>query len=113
MQVKVKLFASLRETIGYSEKCIDIREGDTLEDLWKTVSRDAGWKDEILMAVNMDYANPDVALRDGDEVAFFPPGHRWLRFSADPVRLYSLVRPSVVRLYALPIPEPVSEFAMS
>lgn len=73
MQVKVKLFASLRETFGYSEKDIDISEGDTLDDLWKTVSSDSGWKDEVLMAVNMDYANPDVMLKDGDEVAFFPP----------------------------------------
>jgi molybdopterin converting factor small subunit len=26
-----------------------------------------------MTAVNLDYARPDTALSDGDEVAFFPP----------------------------------------
>jgi molybdopterin synthase sulfur carrier subunit len=26
-----------------------------------------------LMAVNMEYAGPQQTVRDGDEVAFFPP----------------------------------------
>ena len=73
MKVKVKLFASLRDELGYSEKMIDISEGDTLNDVWKTISRGSNWRDEILMAVNMDYASADALLKDGDEVAFFPP----------------------------------------
>jgi molybdopterin synthase sulfur carrier subunit len=27
----------------------------------------------MLVAVNMEYARPDQPVRDGDEVAFFPP----------------------------------------
>ena len=73
MKVKVKLFASLRDELGYSEKMLDITDGDTLGDVWETISRHSNWRDEILMALNMDYANADAILQDGDEVAFFPP----------------------------------------
>jgi len=29
--------------------------------------------ESLLAAVNMEYARPDQPVRDGDEVAFFPP----------------------------------------
>jgi molybdopterin synthase sulfur carrier subunit len=73
MKIKIKLFASLRDSFGYSEREIEISNGDTLDDVWKAVASDSNWQDDILMAVNMDYANSDTCLNDGDEVAFFPP----------------------------------------
>ncbi len=73
MRIKVKLFANLREKIGYDEKEIEISDGATLNDVWMRVAENSDWRDEILMAVNMDYANPDTLVKDGDEVAFFPP----------------------------------------
>lgn len=42
-------------------------------DVWKAVSEGRPLPDQILCAVNMEYANPDSAVQDGDEVAFFPP----------------------------------------
>lgn len=73
MRIKVKLFANLREEFGYDEKEIEISDGTTLNDVWMRVAENSDWRDEILMAVNMDYANPDTLVKDGDEVAFFPP----------------------------------------
>ncbi len=73
MRIKVKLFANLREKFGYDEKDIEISDGTTLNDVWMRVAENSDWRDEILMAVNMDYANPDTLVKDGDEVAFFPP----------------------------------------
>jgi molybdopterin synthase sulfur carrier subunit len=73
MRIKVKLFANLREKIGYDEKEIEISDGTTLNEVWMRVAENSDWRDEILMAVNMDYANPDTLVKDGDEVAFFPP----------------------------------------
>ncbi len=73
MRIKVKLFANLREKFGYDEKEIEISDGKTLNDVWMRVAENSDWRDEILMAVNMDYANPDTLVKDGDEVAFFPP----------------------------------------
>ena len=73
MQVKVRLFASLRETLGYSERDLEVTDGFTLHDVWKLVSENKDPETEVMMAINMDYAQPDVKVKDGDEVAFFPP----------------------------------------
>jgi molybdopterin synthase sulfur carrier subunit len=73
MKIKVKLFASLRDALGYAEREIEIADGNTLNDVWKQVCPNSDWRDEILMAVNKDYASPDTLIKDGDEVAFFPP----------------------------------------
>ena len=67
------MFANLREKFGYDEQEIEISDGTTLNDVWMRVAENSDWRDEILMAVNMDYANPDTLVKDGDEVAFFPP----------------------------------------
>ena len=73
MRVKVKLFASLRETLGFSERDLELNEGLTLEEVWKIVSGGREPTSDVLMAVNMDYAQPETEVNDGDEVAFFPP----------------------------------------
>jgi len=73
MKIKVKLFASLRESLGYSERDMDISDGQTLNDIWKQIIGNSEQPDEVLMAINMNYANPGVMVKDGDEVAFFPP----------------------------------------
>ena len=73
MKIKVKLFASLRESLGYSERDMDISDGQTLNDVWKQIIGNSEQPDEVLMAINMNYANPGVMVKDGDEVAFFPP----------------------------------------
>jgi len=73
MKIKVKLFANLREALGYSERDMEIYDGQTLHEVWKQVIGDAAQPGEVLMAINMDYANPAARVRDGDEVAFFPP----------------------------------------
>lgn len=73
MRVKVKLFASLRESLGYAERELELPDGLTLSEVWKIVAEDKASATEVLMAVNKDYAQPDIKVKDGDEVAFFPP----------------------------------------
>lgn len=73
MKVKVRLFASLRETFGYAERDLEVANGLTLEDIWQLISKDKDPAVEVMMAVNMDYAQPDVKVNEGDEIAFFPP----------------------------------------
>lgn len=46
---------------------------ETVGDVWKAVSEGKPLPEQILCAVNMDYASADSAVKDGDEVAFFPP----------------------------------------
>ena len=69
MTVRVRLFAGLRERAGWSQREID---ASTVADVWRAL--DLG--DEpagLLYAVNKEYATPDRALEDGDEIALIPP----------------------------------------
>lgn len=75
--VTVKCFASLREELGVAEMQMPLPApaatvGDVLEGLLKAVGRPLG-RTHLLAAVNMTHAAMDAPVRDGDEVAFFPP----------------------------------------
>jgi molybdopterin synthase catalytic subunit len=70
--VRVRLFAALRERAGSGSVEIELSEGAVVGDVWPAL--DLG--DEppgILFAVNRAYAERDVPLSDGDEVAVIPP----------------------------------------
>jgi molybdopterin synthase sulfur carrier subunit len=45
----------------------------TVADVWARVAPEQPLGGQVLMAVNMDYAQADQPVSDGDEVAFFPP----------------------------------------
>ncbi len=71
MSIQVKFFASLREKVGMEELSIDAAE--TAGDAWNIATDNAEAPDNMLVAVNLDYAQLNTAVFDGDEVAFFPP----------------------------------------
>jgi molybdopterin synthase sulfur carrier subunit len=73
MSIRVRYFASLREKMGRVEENLPAEGMSTIADVWKAVSGGLPLPDRILCAVNMDYATLDATVRDGDEVAFFPP----------------------------------------
>ena len=77
MQVKVRLFASLRETAGLSDILLELPAGSTAEDAWDGLVRDvpafAPRRTSLAASVNRCYARFDTALHDGDEVVFIPP----------------------------------------
>jgi MoaE-MoaD fusion protein len=67
--VTVRLFAGLREQAGWSTREL---EAARVADVWPAL----GLGDEpagLLYAVNREYAERDLELRDGDEVALIPP----------------------------------------
>jgi molybdopterin synthase catalytic subunit len=69
MSVNVRLFAGLRERAGWSQREVTAA---TVADIWPALElgdEPAG----LLYAVNKEYATPDRALADGDEVALIPP----------------------------------------
>jgi molybdopterin synthase sulfur carrier subunit len=45
----------------------------TVYDVWHCANIGTEIPENILAAVNMDYASLDFVIVDGDEVAFFPP----------------------------------------
>ena len=73
MSVKVKYFASLREKLGRSQDEVLIHGDTTVKDVWNTATQNTPTPDTLLVAVNQEYAQFDRTVRDGDEVAFFPP----------------------------------------
>ena len=83
VQVRVRLFAGLRERAGWSERELDGVE--RVGDVWAAL--DLG--DEppgLLYAVNREYAAPERELADGDEVALIPPvSGGTFRLSAEPL----------------------------
>ncbi len=73
MPIKIRYFASLREQLGINELSISSDNISTVSDVWKTVNPGTPLPEHLLFAVNMEYAQPETPVNDGDEVAFFPP----------------------------------------
>jgi len=69
----VKYFARLREQVGRGEDEIAYEPGMSTEQVWQRATAGQAMPPAMLVAVNMDYVRGPVALKDGDEVAFFPP----------------------------------------
>ncbi len=73
MSVTVRYFASLRETLGRAEDTVDSSAVTTVAEAWHSVSGGEPLPGNVLCAVNLTYVSPDHPVKDGDEVAFFPP----------------------------------------
>ena len=75
MNVSVRYFANMRDKMGKAEDALSFDGGDdvTVNDVWKRVSPDSELPSNLLIAVNMEYTDGGHQLKDGDEVAFFPP----------------------------------------
>ena len=73
MSIKVRYFASLKESIGRSEDELIFTGPLTVYDVWQQTNPDKSRPNQVLVAVNMDYVDWDNLVKDEDEVAFFPP----------------------------------------
>jgi molybdopterin synthase sulfur carrier subunit len=73
MTIHVKYFASLRERLQRDEDLIEATAAMTTAEVWASLNRGMPMPDKILIAVNAEYASLDKLVKDGDEVAFFPP----------------------------------------
>lgn len=72
MTISVKIFASLREDLGIDGAKIRASDNMTTLDVWKQLTGNTP-PGNLLCAVNHQYVGFDRTVRDGDEVAFFPP----------------------------------------
>lgn len=73
MLIRVKYFASLRDRLERSEDQLQIDGGLTVAEVWSRLWPETKLPPNTLIAVNMEYADLNQPLHDGDEVAFFPP----------------------------------------
>ena len=74
MKLSVKYFASMRERMGCADQSVELDVTNiTVAQLWDQTLSEEPLPANTLVAVNMEYCNADSPLKDGDEVAFFPP----------------------------------------
>lgn len=73
MSIKVRYFASLKETLGRSEDDVTFTGLVTVNDVWSSANAGKPLPNHILAAVNMEYVDRNSIVEDGDIVAFFPP----------------------------------------
>ncbi len=71
MSIQVKFFASLREKTGISETTV--ASVGTAEEVWAISTGNATRSDNVMVAINLEYAQFSDTVKDGDEVAFYPP----------------------------------------
>lgn len=75
--ITIKYFASLREKIGRAQDMIEFSDGLTIQRIWSQLNEQVelgGIKSsDLLCSQNMEYAQWDTLVNDGDEIAFFPP----------------------------------------
>jgi molybdopterin synthase sulfur carrier subunit len=79
MKVQVRYFASLREALGASET-VELGQGATVGELREALLARGGRHAQVLAreravrcALDQVMSDESAALRDGAEVAFFPP----------------------------------------
>lgn len=73
MTVQVRFFASLKQQLAVDAISIQPEAGMTATRAWQLATGDADLPANTLCAINLEYADMSTAVRDGDEVAFFPP----------------------------------------
>ena len=77
MQIRVRLFATLRQLAGWSQQSLELPDGATLDAALAAIDQRFPaltiGRRTFYAAVNQEYAKGDQVLHDGDEVAIFPP----------------------------------------
>ena len=78
--IEVKFFARFREELGTDGERLEASGCASLQELLAELrSRGGAWSrlfaedQRVMMAVNHEVADPATPLKDGDEVALFPP----------------------------------------
>ncbi len=70
-------FASLADTTGIRETSVKASGFPDVESIFNYFAKEhpvlENYRSSALFALNSDFTRPDTPVRDGDEVAFFPP----------------------------------------
>lgn len=73
MAITVKFFAQLREQLGKNTLLLPFEPSMTVETVWTRVSPEFPMPTNTLCAINLEYVTKETYIKDGDEIAFFPP----------------------------------------
>jgi len=75
--VRARFFARLREQAGTDSESVEVERGSTVADVYDALRKahpalDPN-RESVRIAVNQEFADWDVIVAAGDEVAFIPP----------------------------------------
>ena len=74
MNVTVRYFASMRDRMGRADEVVAVAgDASTVAEVWSKISGGKPMPASTLIAVNMAYTDAAAIVKDGDELAFFPP----------------------------------------
>ena len=77
MSIRVLFFASLSDIAGMRETTVDAATVTDVASVFDRFAREIpafeNYRASVLFALNSEFARPGSPVRDGDEVAFFPP----------------------------------------
>ena len=77
--LQLRFFASLRDTLKCESESLEWHSSFcTASDVRRSlIARGAPWdtlaKSTVLIAINQEMGTDDTDIKDGDEIAFFPP----------------------------------------
>ncbi|MDG1688538.1 MAG: MoaD/ThiS family protein [Gammaproteobacteria bacterium] len=71
MTIHVKFFASLKDKLNLEDTTVE--QANTAGQAWDIATDNADRPSNVLVAINLEYAQFDDTIKAGDEVAFFPP----------------------------------------
>ncbi len=100
MQITVKLFARFKEVAGTGKTTLHLPDEATIADLIAALRQQFDGlslvPERTLLSVNQEFATPETVLRDGDEVAIFPPvsggGDDHFAVTYDPIPMEEVAR---------------------
>lgn len=77
IRITLRLFGSLRESVGESSRVVELAAGSRVADLRAWLAGRSPLVEtlghRLAASVNLEIADAERVLRDGDEVAFLPP----------------------------------------
>src|SRR2546425_1238611 len=98
MRVHVLFFGQLKEIVGRAEDHVELRDGARVEEVFARYGEQhpalAGFRKSVVASVNQVFADWQLPLSAGDEVAFLPPVSGGIGAAGPPVidELFEIVR---------------------
>lgn len=77
MTIRVLLFATLADQVGHQQLTLTLSDKATVSDAVDRLTAEyravAQMREQLAMAVNMEYVTANRVLSEGDELALIPP----------------------------------------
>mgnify|MGYP001327461483 FL=1 len=76
IKVKIKCFSQVKYALEVDDLSLELPSGSTsskLEEIIREMSKGKLDNISLRLAINQNYVNSEIELKDGDEVVFIPP----------------------------------------